>query len=147
MEEQTSVGIVVFRKEGLSWLYLLLQYGKGHWGLVKGHQERGETERQTGLREAQEETGLTDLQFLDGFRQTMRYFFREKGKLIRKEVIYYLARTSSAPIALSSEHIAFTWLPYAEALQQITFKSDKETLEQAEQFLQNSLHSFLSSEP
>lgn len=147
MEEQTSVGIVVFRKEGKVRQYLLLQYGKGHWGFVKGHQERGETEKQTGLREAQEETGLIDLQFLDGFRQTMRYFFREKGNLIHKEVIYYLALTSSSSITLSSEHTAFTWLTYGPALQQVTFKSDKEILEHAEHFLHNSLHSFLSSEP
>ena len=36
MIEETSAGIVLFRKENLKNLFLLLHYPSGHWDFVKG---------------------------------------------------------------------------------------------------------------
>jgi 8-oxo-dGTP pyrophosphatase MutT (NUDIX family) len=44
---------------------LLLQ--GGHWDFVKGHVEKNESERETVLRETEEE--VTDPNFIEGFRR------------------------------------------------------------------------------
>ncbi len=41
MIEETSAGIVLFRKEGAKNLFLLLHYPSGHWDFVKGKMEKG----------------------------------------------------------------------------------------------------------
>ena len=40
-------------------------------------------------------------------------------------------------ITLSFEHQGFAWLPYQEAIKQVTFKNAKEILEKANSFLKN----------
>ena len=67
MIEETSAGIVLFRKEGSKKLFLLLHYPSGHWDFVKGKMEQGESTHQTAIREAQEETGITDIKFVENF--------------------------------------------------------------------------------
>ena len=53
--------------------YLLLHYGMGHWGFVKGHVEDNETEKETALRELKEETGLSKVEFIEGFKEKTHY--------------------------------------------------------------------------
>ena len=67
MIEETSAGIVLFRKEGSKILFLLLHYPSGHWDFVKGKMEDGESTHETAIREAREETGITDITFLENF--------------------------------------------------------------------------------
>jgi 8-oxo-dGTP pyrophosphatase MutT (NUDIX family) len=119
--------------------YLILQYGLGHWGFVKGHIEPGETARDAFLREAAEEAGLTetDLTILEGFNESIHYFYKKNGQSVFKEVQYCLADSSSNAVRLSSEHKAFRWLPYEEAYKQITFPEDQGILEKAHRFLQD----------
>jgi 8-oxo-dGTP pyrophosphatase MutT (NUDIX family) len=115
--------------------YLLLHYEEGHWDLPKGNIEKGEEEKQTALREIEEETGITDISFITGFKEKIHYFYKRDCRLISKEVIFYLAETNEKEIKLSFEHIGFKWLPYKEALNQLTHKNAKELLKKAEQFL------------
>src|SRR3954470_6838993 len=71
--------------------YLLLDYGR-HWDFAKGHVEAGENDHQAARRELAEETGITDIQEIDGFAREIGYFFRHKNRgLIRKTVIFFLA--------------------------------------------------------
>ena len=48
---------------------MLLHYEEGHWGCAKGHFEEDETAEQTARREIREETGLTDIRFIPGFKE------------------------------------------------------------------------------
>jgi len=59
MIEETSAGIVLFRKENSKNLFLLLNYPSGHWDFVKGKMEKGETTHETAIRETKEETEIT----------------------------------------------------------------------------------------
>ena len=43
MIEETSAGIVLFRKEDSKTLFLLLHYPSGHWDFVKGKMENEST--------------------------------------------------------------------------------------------------------
>ena len=45
----------------------------GHWGFVKGHVEDNETEKETALRELKEETGLSKVEFIEGFKEKTHY--------------------------------------------------------------------------
>ena len=67
--QEHSAGAVIFRNEPGKKLYLLLHYESGHWDFAKGHVEKGETIEQTIGRECEEETGIRDLEFIDGFSE------------------------------------------------------------------------------
>ncbi|MBI2671847.1 NUDIX domain-containing protein [Candidatus Woesearchaeota archaeon] len=157
MAKEKSVGGIIFIEEPflekslgkklLKRYYLLLEYerindkeGKHkYWDFPKGHVEEKENEIGTLRREVLEETGIKDLEILNGFKEIIKYFFRKEGTLINKEVIYFLARTNTKEVNVSSEHTGFKWLRYEEALKKINFKNSKDILKKAEKFLKNSL--------
>ena len=80
--EPPPPGVTASQRNGVRY-YLLLHYtpsneGKrGQWGFAKGHVEQNETEIETAKREIQEETGLTDLKFINGFKRLEKYFFKK----------------------------------------------------------------------
>ncbi len=135
MPQESSCGAVIFRNEGTQRLYLLLHYEAGHWEFVKGKREKGEEEKDTVVRETREETGITDLKFIDGFRERIEYFYRREGQTIHKEVVFFLAETKARDIKISFEHIGFDWLPYDEAMKKLTFENARSVLRKAEEFL------------
>lgn len=116
-------------------LYTVGRSGRGFWAFPKGHLEEKETELEAATREVSEETGLKDLKFIPEFKEKEKYFFREKGKSIHKEVSFFLAQSFSLEVTLSIEHSDFVWLPFKEALERITFKSGKNILAKADTFL------------
>ncbi len=121
-KHQTSAGIVLFRKEGSDILFLLLRHPAGHWDFAKGKIEKGESARQTAVRETWEETGITDINFVDDFESSIKYDFKRKGMLIHKTVIFFLAETSTKDISLSHEHIDYTWMDYDSSINDKGFK-------------------------
>ena len=137
---EKSAGAIIFRKEGRRPLFLLLHYPFGgrttesYWDLPKGHIEKGEEVEDTIRREVEEETGLKDINFVDGFREIIKYFFQRKGKTVTKFVTFLLAETKTKKITISGEHIGYEWLPYKEALETLTFDNAKETLQKANTF-------------
>lgn len=141
MPVERSAGAIIFRKEGGQRRYLLLQYGKRtgggfHWDFPKGHLDTGETTEDAIRREVAEETGLTDIEFVPGFRETLRLFFRNPdGKTVLKFVAFRVARTRTAEVKLSFEHIGFVWLPFTEAVERVTYKNAKQLLVNVETFL------------
>ncbi len=154
---EKSVGAVVFRKTDKEISYLLLDYGKmkkgkdHYWNFVKGHVEKGETEEETMRRETIEETGISDLRIVPGFRDTNRYVYKAYGEerkkrkqegkktLVAKISIYFLAETKSENINISEEHTGFVWLPFEEAKNLLNYKSSKKTLEKANKYLKKCL--------
>lgn len=133
--KEVSAGAVIFRKEGKKILYLALHYESGHWDFVKGNVEEKENEKETVIREAEEETGLKDLNFIEGFREKLSYFYRKEKETIYKEVIFLLAETKTKKIKLSYEHKGFKWLSYEEALKQLTYDNAKNILKKSHGFL------------
>ena len=108
MYDEISAGAVLYLVDENSEItYLILNYNYGHWDFPKGNMEIGETEIDTVFREVSEETGIKDLQIINGFRQQISYKYRKKSKLVNKAVIYYLAETKSKKVVLSFEHIKF----------------------------------------
>ena len=139
MREQKSAGIVLFRNDSGKNEFLLLNYPQGHWDFIKGKVEQGETPHETALRETKEETGISDIEFIDGFEESVEYDFRFKNEDIHKKVIFFLAKTNEKKISLSHEHDDFVWLDYDDAQKKTTFRNAKNVLSKANEFLLNTV--------
>ena len=135
MPAEYSAGAIIFKKAEDLTLYLILHYEEGHWGSAKGHIEGREAIEETACREIREETGLTDIRFIEGFQAENQYFFNSQDRRIHKTVTFLLAQTWTSEIRISDEHTEYVWLPYAEALEKITFQNEKTVLEKAHDFL------------
>ncbi len=139
MIEERSAGAVIFRKIENGYIYLLLHYPSGHWDFVKGKIEEGEQNQQTVIRESREETGISDLKFIDGFKETIEYNFQYDGKLVHKSVIFFLAKTETSNIVISHEHLDFAWLNFDDALEKTTYENARILLKKANKLLCNGL--------
>ena len=142
---ETSVGAVVFRREGNELKFLLLEYQNGHWGFPKGHIEKGEGQGEALIREIKEETNIDidEIEIIPGFFAHERYFYaargeerakrieNKKGIFIFKTVFYYMVETNEDSIILYDEHTDFDWLPFQEAVELLTFKNSKSILKRA----------------
>ena len=112
-----SAGIILVRKNGVRWKYLLLR-AFGYWDFPKGIVEPGESPLEAARREVEEETALNDLNFRWGYdyRETEPY---GRGKVAR----YYIAETSESGVSLlvnpdigKPEHDEYRWVSYEEAV-------------------------------
>jgi len=139
MKREHSIAAVVINGNQ----YLLLKYGLGHWGLVKGHKEKGETDEETIMRELMEETGISKASIIKGFKEEFNYHFKFKGSTIFKTVICYLIKTNINKVVLSYEHSDYKWLPYEKAIKKATFDGPKMMIEKARNFLTGNLDTFL----
>ena len=139
MIEETSSGVVLFRREDGKILFLLLHYPSGHWDFVKGKMEEGESLHETAIRETNEETGITDIEFLDNFEEWIQYNFQFQGELVQKKVVFFLGETKTKDVKISHEHLNFTWMDYATAMEKTTFDNAKTVLSKSFSLLSKTL--------
>ncbi len=135
MLREKSCGAVIFIKKDESTKYLLLNYAAGHWDFVKGNVEPNENEKQTVVRELQEETSITNAQFIENFRESIIYFYRRQGSTVHKEVVFFVMEAYTDKVQLSFEHVGYAWLDYQHAMEKLTFKNSKDVLQKAHDFL------------
>ena len=107
---------------------LLLHHAEGHWAPPKGRVEPGETEIEAAHRELAEETGLTGVRIIDGFRHEISYLKARDGTEIPKRVLFFLAESPSGDVQLSDEHTASAWLAWDAALERATHAGTREAL-------------------
>ena len=134
MIEQQSAGIVVYCIKDYEINYLVLHYISGHWDLAKGKLEPGETKLQAAHRELQEETGLT-ADVIPGFEESLSYIFKERGKMIKKTVTFFVGKTNQQSVRLSREHQGYLWLAYEKSYEKLTYQNAKDLLKNADEFL------------
>lgn len=128
---ETSCGVVLVNYGTI----LLLQYPQGHWDLPKGHVEDGDsTKQETAKRELGEETGITEIEFVNGFEEKTNYSFKHKGKRTQKQVYWYFAITEKITVKLSKEHRDYMWLDWDLALDMATHEETKQVISQAKLF-------------
>jgi 8-oxo-dGTP pyrophosphatase MutT (NUDIX family) len=116
-----SAGVVVVRREGDDWRYLLLR-AFNHWDFPKGMVEQGEEPLAAAVREVHEESLIEDLEFAWGDASTQPGPY-SGGKVAR----YYLAKTRQTDVTLPfnpligrPEHSEYRWVDYDEALQLVS---------------------------
>ncbi len=139
MKKEKSAGAVIFIKnKGIK--YLLLHYPSGsrtkknYWGFSKGHIEKNERELNAAKREVREETGLKNIKIIEGFRETIKYFFKNK-ETVQKTVVFYLAEAERKKIVISSEHIGYKWLDFQKTINLLCFENSKRILKKANKFM------------
>ena len=132
MKVEKSSGIIIYLRDKDKIYYLLVCDIRGDWGFPKGHIEKGETLEKTARREVFEETGLESIQLWPGFKKWIRYIFQGDGRKILKLVCFFLGETDNRQVVLSSEHTAYQWLMYNEALEQLTFRNTQSLLKKAQ---------------
>ena len=130
---ETSCGVVLVNYGTV----LLLQYPQGHWDLPKGHVEQEDSDiKSTAARELHEETGIDDIDFVDGFEAVTQYSFTHKKKLTTKQVFWYIATTDKITVNLSKEHRDYMWLDWTQAIDLITHDETRDVLISAKAHLE-----------
>lgn len=132
MIEERSAGAVLYNETPSGRVFLLLNYPSGHWDFVKGNIEAGETLRETVVREIREEAGISDVEFVDSFEDKIEYYYQRDVDLIHKEVVFFLAKTKTAHVKISREHLGFVWLDFDGALKKLTYKNAQNVLKKVQ---------------
>ncbi len=117
-----SAGVVILYSQSDHYRYLLLR-AYNYWDFPKGMVEQGETPLEAAIREVEEETTLTQLNFCWGhqYRQTPPY---NHG---RKVARYYIAETLVDKVYLPykaelgrPEHSEYRWVTRNQAWSMVT---------------------------
>ena len=101
--------------------------------------EEGEKTHETAIRETKEETGITDITFVENFEEWINYNFKYQGELVEKKVVFFLAETKTKEIKISHEHSGYTWMDYNSAMEKTTFDNAKKVLTKAQKLLSDTL--------
>jgi len=144
---QFSAGGVVFKKEDGKILWLLVQPKRGddfhnqiRWQLPKGLINEEENLEQTAIREVKEEGGVKAkiVQKID----TIKIFFKNTfgGKpeeTVLKTITFFLMEyKEDIKEGFGWETQKVAWLPFNQAKEKLTFKSEKEILCKAQKILE-----------
>ena len=133
--QEKSCGVVIFREENGEKKFLILHYPGGHFDFPKGHvEEKDENEIKTTLRELHEETGIQDVDFIEGYREEIFYKPHKDNEDV-KLVVYRLGKTSEKEVKISHEHTGWEWMDYDSAFNKLTYENAKNLLRKAKEFL------------
>ncbi|MFO1406083.1 MAG: NUDIX domain-containing protein [Steroidobacteraceae bacterium] len=115
--QRLSAGVVVLRRSDDGWRCLLLR-AFNHWDFPKGMVEEGEEPLAAAVREVEEESCITDLEFEWGGSSTQTGPYSH-GKVAR----YYVASTRQTDVTLPvnpeigrPEHTEYRWAGLDEAI-------------------------------
>ncbi|MCL2800071.1 MAG: NUDIX domain-containing protein [Endomicrobia bacterium] len=138
MLKEFSFGSVLYKIcEGETLFLLARSRRSGKWGFPKGHIEEGESEAETARREILEETGIKNIEFVDGFRQEAVYIIDgtradTKGKPAQKHSVYFLAKALEEPSKNIDDEISeIGWFNLENAVNILSFDNQKEILKLA----------------
>jgi len=114
MPDVRSCGVIVFRREPLS--FLLMRH-VDRWDLPKGHVDPGETDVECALRELHEETGISaaDIERDESFVFETHYPVRSKtnpNEWLDKTLVIYLGWLLGNVTITPTEHPGFSWFPW-----------------------------------
>ena len=139
VKKEFAAGAVIFRRENRQVRFLLIYSRRNKiWGFPKGHLDSGESEKQAGLREIEEETGIAKVRFVSGFREEDVYEAvsnrgASKGDIIEKHSVYFLAETKTKEVCVDKEEIGdYKWVSAAQAMKLIVFPGLKQILRKAQ---------------
>lgn len=140
MLREKSCGIVPFREVDGEIRYLVISSAvtkREHWEFPKGGVEKGEREIETALRELEEETGVSDVELLPGYREPIRYIYRRQEGLVFKQVIYFIGRVGDPTVKMRPEEVKdYRWATYDEARTLLRHGNAKELLYRCHAFIQ-----------
>jgi 8-oxo-dGTP pyrophosphatase MutT (NUDIX family) len=107
--------------------------GPDAWVIPKGHIHDGETVEEAALREAQEETGATDIVLLTYLGSFQRRSLEDWGEWVQKTVHLYLGYSFGSEDIQPASFETLTgadWLTIGEAVDRLPWPEDQEFLRQ-----------------
>ena len=120
--EKSCGALVVRREEDHYYILMIRHKPRGNRSFPKGHVEEGESEYITAMREVMEETS-SRIAIVSDFRATVQY---SPAPGVMKEVVYFLAFTTSADIHAREGEIAeVEWIPLENAEECLAHENDK----------------------
>jgi len=140
IKQDRSYGVIpIFQTEDGKNLYCLVKHALGHWAFPKGHQDKGETNEETALRELKEETGIENAELDLGKVFYERYTFEIDDVKYEKVVEFYLGRVGSmegdTQDNFKHEIHEIAWKTYEESIELLTYPETKCVLEEVNRYL------------
>ena len=126
---------IPYRRRGDFQFCVLHRADMDQWQFVAGGGEDDETPLEAAIREIREETGVTSQSVLPLTSMAIvpAIVIAEKHRKLWPRDTYVLPEYAfgfacDGDICLSSEHVGFAWLSYDEALERLTWDSNKTAL-------------------
>ncbi len=158
LTREFSAGGIVYKKtkEGLLWLVRRTSSSKmfpeTYWMFPKGWLDDAgpdvpgpmasgkkkadeETLQKTAIRETAEETGVEAKIIKKVGTITLFYTHPVRGKVMKFVTHYLMEWISDLPNGFDFETSEIEWLPFEKAVERLSFKSEKEALEKANELL------------
>lgn len=138
LKRQVSSGGVIFRrKKDTVEIALIAVKGGTVWCLPKGIIDKGELPEKTALREVEEETGLKGRIIEKLGEVTYWYYLKEENAKCRKTVHFFLMVYEGGDILNHDWEVDdAAWFSIDEALDKVSYKSEKEMIEKARKKLE-----------
>ncbi|MFD2246082.1 NUDIX hydrolase [Pontibacter ruber] len=135
--QQVSSGGVAFRHTGTSVEVALISVGpEARWQLPKGIVDPGETPEATAVREVREEAGIV-AELIEKLNTIEYWYFgKQDAQRVRfhKFVHFFLLSYRSGDISKHDWEVnEARWVPITEAKAMLSFKSERQVLEKAEE--------------
>lgn len=137
IKRRISSGGVIYRnlKDDVEVVIVAVR-GSRAWCLPKGIIDRDEDPPATALREVREETGLTG-EILDKLGQiSYWYFIKEEMIRVHKTVHFFLLKFIEGSTDDHDHEVdEARWFPIDDAIEQLTYKSEKEIMRKAKEMI------------
>ncbi len=126
IEFEFSAGGVVIKENKVLLIKTKNLKGEEVWTFPKGHIEKKEKSKNTALREVEEETGYKCK--IQKQLDTVQYWFRDKERLVKKQVKWFLMSPVKKIKEPSWEITETKWTTFDKAEKILSYDSDKKLL-------------------
>lgn len=132
-KDDISYGVVPVILEDGQWKIFLIhqftRHGDAYWTFPKGHLEEGESNKQTALRELEEETKIHLKELLEQKEYIQKYTFQTSDFVINKTAGYFLGIAASKEFTIQEDEVKEAgWFSFEDARARLTHDNAKELL-------------------